>query len=422
MYFKTLFFLLFLTFLSSVVRLKAQINSNNIDRNFLDQNQLYIHPSASNKILLNTTYEIEMASNALTNSFMKAALFKGFIDEKEKNDVSKHLSQRNTLGLETNFAIHALFRKPKYAVIAGIGHRELLYTKFSSGLFETIFRGNKMYTGQNVELGNTNIGYLNYDYLYIGLNKSIKNFNIYSSIQLIRGGFWLNSNIEKAKMYTEVDGSYINFDSRLTLNYSPNKFSTFPSTSGLGSAINLGINWTKNQHKINFEIRDLGFIYWKNQSKFSLDSNYKYEGIEANDLFDQNVFASNNIEIDTIAQKIKVPKNTENITQFIPSTIIANYNFQLNPKTELFLGVKQILLSSYLPKITLRAQFQILKSLYVLPSINYGGFGKQSLEIGLIKSFNKTLIASCNLYIIEYLLFNKNTLGSGLNFSLTKSF
>lgn len=410
-----------LLILGIAVSAKAQLQSDAIDRQLLDAQNSYLGKASEQKAVVQVNGGFEGASNAITNSFLKAYLFKGSITNADKDVVSKRMSASNKLGFESNFSLNGIYHTSKLSFLAGIGHRELLDAKFTAPVFETIFRGNKMFAGQKVSLA-SNASYLNYDYLYFGASKILGNFNIYAAAQLIRGGQWMHAELTKADMYTQADGEYIDFDTKLKVNYSSNNFSTFPATAGTGAAINLGISWQNDKHKFNFEARDLGFIQWKNQTKLTADSSYRYEGVEVSNLLKASVFNTDNINIDTLSQKFKAPKTTESMLQLLPNNFLINYSFKASERIRIFVGAKYISRTSYIPKITIRTQLTFAKSWHIIPSISYGGFGNQAVELGLMKTFKKTFIVSANLFCIEYLLLPKQSGGCGLNISIAKIF
>lgn len=399
----------------------AQLHSDAIDRQLLDQQNNYLGKASEQKAVVQVNAGFEGASNAISNSFLKAYLFNGNITNADKDVVSKRMSASNRLGFETNFSLNGIYHASKISFLAGIGHRELLEAKFTAPVFETIFRGNKMFAGQEVSLA-SNASYLNYDYLYFGASKAMGNFNIYATAQLIRGGQWMQADLSKADMYTQTDGEYIELDTKLKVSYSNNNFTTFPATAGTGAAINLGITWQNDRHKFNIEARDLGFIQWRSQTVLTADSSYRYEGVEVTNLLKTSVFNTDNINIDTLSQKFKAPKTTESLLQLLPNNFLINYSYKATERVIIFLGAKYISRTSYIPKITLRAQITFAKTWHVVPSVSYGGFGNQALEVGLMKTFKKTFIVSANLFYIEYLLLPKQSGGCGLNFSIAKIF
>ncbi len=420
---RTFIFIFFIHVTTWVFPAMAQMQSDAIDRNYLDQNQWYIGSQPANKGLAQAYIGFEGASNAITNSFVKASILNGTITDANKDEVSRRLKKSNRLGTEFTFGLHGMYHTSKFSYLAGLGHRELVNAAFTAPFFETIFRGNKMYAGQEVALGPSNITYLNYDFLYLGISKNIQQHSsFYATFQFIRGGQWLSAQLAKANMYTQADGEYIDLDTQLKINYSNNNNRTFPATTGIGTALNLGYTWFSEKHKIGLEARDLGFIAWQNQTIIEADSNYKYEGIEVNNVLDANVFNTNHINVDTLSNKFNAPKTSRNITQLLPSLFLANYTYHWSSKTKIFMGIKYLSRANYMPKFTLRAQFTLASTWHIVPAISYGGYGNQAIEIGIIKSFANSFVVSTNIFLAEYLIIPKYSSGGGLNFSLSKNF
>ena len=113
--------------------------------------------SFHHSIELSTDYFF--ASNVITNRFA-LSYFKGeFIDDAQKNIVSKNLSTLNRFGSgfnnELKFTRHnnTIFNLPHSFYSVAISNHYHINSTFKKDAFELYFRGNKLYAGKKADLG-----------------------------------------------------------------------------------------------------------------------------------------------------------------------------------------------------------------------------------------------------------------------------
>ncbi|HXA03061.1 MAG TPA: hypothetical protein VNW99_13795, partial [Cytophagaceae bacterium] len=375
------------------------------------------------KTLVNLNGGYDLNSNSINNNFIR--FFRNnYITDQNKSDNEKRLKAVNRAGLEMNAGLTWMQKGKKLTYVVGLNERRMATAKFSKDFFELLFRGNGAYVGKSAQLSPLKITYFNYESLYLGVQKNIeeKKLMIGGGISLIRGGTFDQVKIKKGTLYTDTALAYIDFNMNYQLAYPNNQGSAFGSTNGLGLAGTFYMSWIREKGQLNFEIRDLGFIRYKNLNVYSGNSTYRYNGYNVNNILQLNDSIFTNLKADSIAKSMGLQKEKKNITYMIPATFHLNYVYHYNDRLTLVGGVKHIINASYLPRVYIKSVYYLKKDLVIIPMLAYGGFGRADFEFGISKSFHDKLMVSANLFYLEYFLMAKKSSGNGLSLSVSKLF
>jgi hypothetical protein len=407
----------------TVFNATAQLEIDRPERYYLDSKKSYFIDTADfrNTISLHGSYEIN--SNSITNSFVKTLLSGGFISDEKKDDVSNKLKEKNRAGLDNYYGITGTHQINDYTVIAGLGIREHLDMGFTSDLFQVLFRGNKGYANKTAELGSSNVNYFNYQALYLGFAKKLTNNPIIlgAGLSIIRGGQYQKLNIERADLFTEESGEYLKLNTNFSMDFTPPQKS-YLASSGAGIALNLTISRAGEKGIFNAEVRDLGFISWKDATTIKADSSYFYEGKEINNVLDYGNYSYNSINLDSLRQEFGISRQNTKITRRLPFTFNANYTYYLSQKLHLMGGIRYLAFANYFPRIYFKGLYKIRERFILTPGILYGGYGNLNLELSATKSFNDKFLISGSVVCLEYLLIPKQSYGLAVQLNFTKIF
>jgi hypothetical protein len=400
----------------------SQIEIDRNDLYLIDQKNPTYEKNDSLKSLLSFGLRFDLNSDAVTNDFIKGMLYQGFIDDDRKDLVTNRLKEVNRFGYEFTGGFTYKYRlKKDITLIAGLNQRQQFNAKFTKDIFELIFRGNKQYVGEHAQLSPFDLTYFDYQGLFLGVQKNINSKLILGAgISFLRGGRYQALKIERGTLYTDTAGAYLDFDMKFNLAFSESK--NFFTSNGKGVALNFNGSYLLGSGQLNFEIRELGFIRWKDLNFYEGDSTYRYDGANVNDILDFSDSTFTQIKADKIAGDLNISKQKKNITYFVPATIHLNYLHHLSDKLSMVAGVKYMLNANYIPRVYFKSIYYLKKNFIIAPSLAYGGFGRMDFEIGAAKSFRDTFIVSVNVFYLEYLLLPKKSSGHGFNFSLTKLF
>jgi hypothetical protein len=400
----------------------SQIETDRNDLYLLDQQDPAVEENSDLKNRLNFGIGFHLNSNAITNDFIKGLLYQGFIDNNRKDLVTDRLKEVNRGGYDFNAGLSYQYQaKPDLAIVIGLNQRQQFNVKFPKDLFELVFRGNKQFVDKKANIGPLALNFFDYQSLFLGVQKNINsNFIIGGGLSFIRGGQFNTLRIDRGTLYTAADGSYLDFDMKFKLAFSESE--NFLTSNGIGLAANWNASFIQEKGRLNFEIRDLGFIRWSNLKTYEGDSIYRYEGIEVNDVltFSDSIFSQ--IKADSIAEDLGIKGIEKDFTYTIPATFHVNYVHYLSEKITMVGGVKYMLRAAYIPRVYVKGLYYFNDNFFIAPVIAYGGFGRLDFELGAAKSFNDKLIISANAFYLEYVLLPKKSSGQGFNFSVTKLF
>jgi hypothetical protein len=411
-----LFFLLLITYNAF-----SQIES---ERNefYLLYKQKKLFPNESKKSWINASGIYDINSNAITNDFTKSLFFRGFIDDKVKDEVSSQLKSMNRFGLEGLGGLTYKYQyKKDLTIVAGIYHRELFASKFTNDAFELVFRGNSMYSGRTAQLSGLKINSLNYQSLYLGAIKEVKpNLKIGGGVSFIRGGNFRTLTIKRGSVYTDTAGAYLDFDLNFNLQLANNN--PYFSSNGIGGALNFYLMLEQEKGVLTVEVRDLGIIQWNKMDTYRGNSTYHYDGVQVDNLlnFGDSSFVST--KADSVAKDLGIVKEQKGSTFFIPATFNVSYLYNYSEKFSLQGSIRYMLNVGYLPRVSLKGIVSLSNRFVVTPAFAYGGFGRMDFELGAAKFFKSELAVSANLFLLEYLAWPKHSAGQGVNLSITKLF
>lgn len=415
----------FLILISLSYSAKAQMEIDKRERLLLDKKDSIGIPSY--KWLINLSGDYAINSNSLTNSFIKSLLYnRSFIDDAAKDRETKRLKKYNRLGVDEITSINGVYNTKKVIYVFGLTQRVFAGAHFSNDLFELVFRGNSEFAGKDANLNKTHIQAFDYQSLYFGIQKQLKKgkYTIGASGSFIRGGQYHDLSMKNASLYTDAQGQYINLNGDLNFSQTPsNRGASALKSHGKGAAVNLFFSMKTEKGKLNFEVRDIGFIRWQDVKTYSGNSSYQYNGLLINDILSSGGTAiASSITIDSIAKAAGIKIATQNKTMFLPTTFHVNYVFSPNKKFSRTIGVRYMLTTGYIPRVYMREADFLGKGFTLVNTLSYGGFGRLDYELGVLKKFNNSFIVSVNLFAFEYLVLPRKSSGNGFNFGLTKLF
>ncbi|MBX9850945.1 MAG: hypothetical protein K2X86_04220 [Cytophagaceae bacterium] len=374
----------------------------------------------SGKHLLNFGLGFHLNSNAITNDFVKGLLYAGFIENERKDQVTAKLRDQNRFGFEFTGGLNYRYKlKEDLFIIAALNQRQMFNAQFTKDAFELAFRGNKQFAGKTADLSDIKINYFDYQSLFIGAQKKINStVTAGGGISFIRAGRFNQLHIDRGSLYTDSAGQYLDFDMKFKLAFSESE--KFLSSNGLGAAVNFNVAIARQNGVLNFEVRDLGVIQWKDLNIYEGDALYRYDGQDIGNVlnFSDSIFSLT--KADSIAANLGIKKKKENLTYFIPASLHVNYLFRMTSSLSMVAGVKYYIKANYIPRIYVKSIYYLNNRFMIAPMIAYGGYGKLDFELGAAKSFKDSFIISANVFYLEYLLLPKKSAGHGFNFSLTK--
>ncbi len=401
----------------------AAQNASNLSR-FKFENADF--SNSESKLLVSAYVDVVGNSSTVTNSFINALLGSSFINDGNKDDVSKRLKSSNRLGFDAEEGILTKIKlgdnKPILSI--GLSNRDLIGAVFNKDLFELYLRGNKPFAGKLANLGSTSFQYYNYQQITFGLEKKTGQWLFGGTLGLVKGGRLQAASLKKADLFTASDGSYITFDVDADISYAGNTSqSRVLTVNGAGASIAGKAMYTteNNKHQFAIELKDLGFINWNNTTNYSKDSTYRFEGIVITDVFQINDSLFSDLKTDSITSILNIEAQKKSKNTLLPVNVHFRYSYQATDKWNIIGGLHYMYFKGYLPKIYGGANYQ-LGSTGINATASLGGFGRADFEIGATQRIKDKFLATINFLYLENLLAPKKTSGQGINVGLSMRF
>ncbi|RYZ87726.1 MAG: hypothetical protein EOP04_11025, partial [Proteobacteria bacterium] len=185
------------------------------------------------------------------------------------------------------------------AMITDRAAANLLYSK---NLAQLLWKGNKQFAGQNINLGPLSVNAFHLREYALGAAMPIDvsdKFTVRAGMRLkyLQGIDALYMPKSDAHLFTEQDGRYLEFDMdyemHTTLQDREDGSSGYDGTpigSGFGTDLGITANFD-DRFSGSFSLLDLGFItYRENTKMYGIQTKVRYEGAEVNNLFDDPEF------------------------------------------------------------------------------------------------------------------------------------
>jgi hypothetical protein len=378
--------LLFITF--SYLSVTAQTSSDF----FADTTQQF-----SVSLGANYTYGSSVVNSAFLNKF----IFGGKIERADKDEAYHQLSNENRVGGDFNFGLKVeipldtFFKKTNVSLIVGVENNVHFDAQFSSDLFQFTFDGNKQFEGERIDIGKTNFNYYTLQKLNLGLVKYNKFNGVLAkeglSINLIKGQESQFMKITEGSIFTAEYGKEIEVDLNYRYHSSDTAKTGIAAFNGVGVTTDLFAEFIlKNGDKVYLGVNDLGFVRWNNNSiKIAADSNFHFEGIVVDNVFDLNDSLVSNISRDSIIDDISTENTKTSYLMAMPASVNINYTKVFNEKWKINVGFYHKILSNYVPLISVNGYYYFNPKLVVRGHVSYGGYGKLNTGLAFSKAIKK---------------------------------
>ena len=393
------------------------------------------------KVTWNSNFLFE--SNGLDKSFLNSMLYGGLITEEQKINWINAGDEINKVNFElTNSLSYSYLTQNFNKYSFSFSDRNIFNSSFSDDLLKFAFQGNYNYQGDTLNFDNTVIRADRFQQYKFGYSRAFlisdKLIETEMAISYLNGNHHLSYILDKGSLYTAPFGTYLDIE------YDMNSFVTDTSdfsalaNNGNGLAIDFSTDFRIKEYDIHLSVTDLGFIMWNTSSiTLATDSNFSFQGIEVDDIFNFNdsVIEANNI-IDDVSKT-----NTASFKSYIPATIhlsisgetkhkylktytagiVAKWQPYMDDEPLSFAKINQGLKESNFSPLYYIHSVLNTKYYNIIPTLSYGGYSEDG-NIGLALSRgekNKFIIGTHHL---EDVFKGKESKAASIYFSLTKYF
>ncbi|MBL4586033.1 MAG: hypothetical protein JKX84_03100 [Flavobacteriales bacterium] len=343
----------------------------------------------------------QLATNALTSNFVWNLYQGKNLSRDLRNKVSNKLGKSNRLGADLDYGLFAK-HFPDSTSRAGIGwfmkiaSRTHVNTKFPKDLFDISMFGNAMFAGKTADLSNIELRFMSYKQFEIGILKNITKkkgtWNLGLGVSLLMGNRNLNFSVDKAELFTEENGEYLEGEIQGSIRTSSLSASQYFDSNGIGFSTSLNVGYQSKKFGFLFQVADLGMISWSKQlTRTELDSSFLFEGVEL-DLFPSDGVSFSSINLDTVVAGFASKRTPSKYSMATPATFRLEGFYALNSKKwKLYAGVQYRIASAYVPYVYVGTSSPLPKGFFIDGRMAYGGFGSWNIGLEIRKKFAEVL-------------------------------
>lgn len=339
----------------------------------------------------------QLATNAISSNLVWKAYQGKFLDRKLREAASNRLAATNAVGVDLDYGIYAR-HLPDSAKGLGwylnIADRTHANAKFSKDLFDLAMFGNAMFAGETADLSNLYATFITYKQYEIGLLKNISSasgnkWRIGFGLSLLTGNRNLQLKIDKAELYTDSDGEYLDGEVKGEIRSGSINSSQYFDANGLGLSAALSIGFEAEKFGLLLDVDDMGFIrYNQNLKHTDLDSVFRFEGVDVN-LFGNDGGSFSSINLDSVVSGFATELEGTAYNVVIPGRIRLEGFYKLNEKgLRLYAGIQYRIAPAYLPYGYIGTSSPLPKGFYIDGRFAYGGFGSWHVGLELRKKFS----------------------------------
>ena len=377
----------------------------------------------NNSVGISSNFNYE--SNSLNLKTINQILFEGFINDSMKNKWIENTYNSNTIYTEIKNSVkftHNFSNKHFNFEVIDMNIINLNYTK---DLIKILLNGNFNYQNESLNFSNSTLRADRYQQFKLTYGKKKEKSSFSTSVSYIKGNHHISYNISRGNLYTGSYGQYID------LEYDLNTFITDTSNfdyfahNGNGLAFDIYSRINLKKYELEISLKDLGFIMWNSNSVIlANDSNFNFQGIEIENIYDFNdsIINESNL-IDNIKKS-----NNSSFKSYIPATFkisisgktdksyLNSFNLGMILKWQPYMDNTKLSFqkiqqgleeSNYKPLFFANTVIDNI-TYKVLPSISYGGYSENT-NVGLAFSTGERISLLVGTYHIESIFKHHNT-------------
>jgi len=352
--------------------------------------------SGRKNISLNSEYYF--GSNAITNKFFNYNYLNRFIDNELKTDVSERLNATgNRLGAGFNTSLLFTYKTKEVAgtktlFFAGISNRNFSEWIFNRDLFELFFRGNRAYEGKTADVSDSRFRLYQYQKLTWGMfsintGDTAKVSFGYSGSLLI--GQMLRDIKLNGKLFTAANGEYLDVAASGNMHASDSAHTSLASVNGFGVSADFFFHYKISRDcYLNFSVSDFGFMNWNNNTSLvSVDTNFHFEGVEVDDLFNfsDSVLSDAMLTDSAQTEQFLTNRKKQSYSIVLPVHATVELFYEIKEEKIFFTLRDEIMSGEAFNNLAAIGMGWKGKKVVVSAEVSYGGYG--NLNAGITASF-----------------------------------
>jgi hypothetical protein len=290
--------------------------------------------------------------------------------------------------------------------------------RFQGDAYRLLAFGNRQFAGERVSLGPIRGDQINIQKLGFHVGKVFTSgIEIYGGLSLVKGVINQQLRIEKADLFTALDGSSIEVDLDYDYMTSRQDKSAVALFNGFGAALDFGLRKQLTEKLTIFgEVKDFGVVSWRDQRRYRKDTSFTFKGVVIDDITN---FEPDSITFETedgkLVSLLDIPLKRENIVQLLPIYLSAGASYQLNDRLNITAVMYYRYVQFYVPRIHLIPRYSITDWLTAGLNLAHGGLGGSDIGLTVETRINEHFMLQGDLFYLESTLLPRKTAGQGFS-------
>ena len=375
-------------------------------------------------------------SNGLDYTFLNDILYTGYINNEKKEKWINMGGENNHFAFELSNGIN--YKNSNLNIGFSILDRNILRASFTDDLMRLGLYGNFNYQNETIDFSKTFIQTTRFQQYRFEYTHNFGRADISAAVSYLAGNHHSSFIINEGLLYTGINGTSLDISYDMNVFFTDTSNLNIFTNNGNGFALDIGTNLIIKTYKINIYLKDLGYINWKENSTIArADSNFTFNGIEIEDIFDFNdsiindQFNTSN-KYDTSNKRFKsyIPANfgfsvIRPITSKYFKSISAGLNTKWQPyydnTTLTFSKIGQgFSESAYTPMFWI-SNVCVLKKSIIYSSLSYGGY-TDDINLGLAFSFGEKFNFTIGSTHLEDIIIRKKSNALSIYFNTSLNF
>lgn len=247
----------------------------------------------SKPAVVGLSYELGGANSKVPFTSILDLAWASFLEAGLKEDILSQASGGLRFGYWQNLDL--TYEQPGFFILGAykpgnyfsIENRFFTGARFTENALALALFGNKRFAGQTVDLGPSryeNWWYTNLKYRYEAVYDSLP-YKV--DIGIVAGHEYSSYDVDKARIYTEPNGEYIDAELDYTLRETGTGNLSFGGL-GIATGFEMSLPLQKKKYRLDFLLEDVGVIFWSGLSETKVDSTFRFKGASFESIFDLN--------------------------------------------------------------------------------------------------------------------------------------
>ncbi len=387
----------------------------------------FVHKDKSFLFRAETT--IEQNATAIPNSLINELYFgEGVITNDMKQIVSDLTKPMNQAGLyyDLNFSAYKSLDNQVWTDQIGvtIGNKLVAGASYSQDLWYLSAYGNKRFEDSTAYLSGTEFSSVSYTYINLDFAKQIsEKLTLEYSVGLARVNSFIDLNLTNASIYTAPYGEYLDLTLSYELNHNSSEENLNQNAFGLifGGALHYEID--DKGSFLRAEISDLGGANWKEAESYTMDSNYRFQGVVLDDVLNPTLGALPELNPDSLISQFGGENSNQSRKLNLPTRFSILSHYTISDKIGVGVRLQTLGLKSYKPLVEIYPEYSINQQISLMANLGRGGFGRTILGLGLnAKLLKEQLIVNLGVSQLNGLLLSKTNSGQGISAQIYYTF